>query len=203
MGPISLGLPPSHAPIQPAFPVGQSDAVVIAEVKDARAYLSQDKTSVYSEFTVLVEEVLKNASVLSVVPGKTITTERSGGRVRLASGKEILRGFIGKPMPRAGRRYLFFLKGHEEAQSFSIITGYELRSGQVSPLDGSSRFKEEMVIPEFAEYDRHDGVSESEFLNEVKAALNVTPQANDGMHPTRISAASIINRSGGRVDAGR
>jgi hypothetical protein len=87
-GTISLGLPPSHAPIEPAFPIGQSDAIVIAEVEGARAYLSQDKTSVYSEFTVLIEEVLKNASALSVVPGNTVTTERAGGRVRLASVKK-------------------------------------------------------------------------------------------------------------------
>lgn len=201
-GPINLGLPWSHAPIESAFPVGQSDAVVIGEVKDAHAYLSQDKTSVYSEFTLRIEEVLKSASSSAITPDSTIAAERGGGRVRLASGKEILRGFIGKPMPCVGRRYVFFLKGHEEAQSFSIITGYELRSGQVSPLDGSSRFRDEMVIPEFAEYDRYDGVNESDFLRDVNAALNVTPQSNNGS-TRRPASCSLMHVESGAGDAWR
>jgi len=79
--PIQLGLPPSHAPVEPAFPVSRSDTVVIGEVKDAAAYLSQDKTNVYSEFAVQIESVLVNTSPLQIVSNNAIVTERSGGRV--------------------------------------------------------------------------------------------------------------------------
>lgn len=170
--PIQLGLPPSHASVEPAFPVSGSDTVIIGEVKDAAAYLSQDKTSVYSEFSVRVESVLKNTSVLQMATNSTITTERGGGRVRLPSGREILRGTHGKPMPKVGRRYVFFLMSNAETQSFAIVTAYELRDGRISPLDGSSRFKKQMIIREYAEYDRYEGSDEDVFLSEVKAAIN-------------------------------
>jgi hypothetical protein len=44
-----------------ALPTHISNAVVIGEVTDAKAYLSEDRTSVYSEFTIRVGEVLKKA----------------------------------------------------------------------------------------------------------------------------------------------
>ncbi len=179
--PIQLGGPPSHAPVEPAFPVSKSDTVVIGEVKDAAAYLSQDKTGVYSEFSVRVESILKNTSLLQLASNSTITTERGGGRVRLPSGREILRGAHGKPMPQVGRRYVFFLVSNAETQSFTIVTAYELRNGRVYPLDGSSRFKKEMVIREYAEYDRYEGTDEDSFLSKVKAAINKTPQSNKSM----------------------
>src|SRR5258708_32167306 len=46
----------------PALPVPQSDAIVIGEVLGGRAYLSNNRSVVYSEFPVLVEDVLKNCS---------------------------------------------------------------------------------------------------------------------------------------------
>ncbi len=42
----------------PALPVEQSDIIIIGEVTGAQAYLSNDKTGVYSEFTLRVEEAL-------------------------------------------------------------------------------------------------------------------------------------------------
>jgi hypothetical protein len=58
----------------PAFPTEQASAVVVGTVTDAKAYLSNDKTGVYSAFTVLIDEVLKNPGNLSV--GNLIEAER-------------------------------------------------------------------------------------------------------------------------------
>ncbi|MDQ1560373.1 MAG: hypothetical protein QOD32_3433, partial [Pyrinomonadaceae bacterium] len=44
----------------PAFPAGTSDVVVIGETTDAQVYLSGDKSGVYTEFTVRVDEILKD-----------------------------------------------------------------------------------------------------------------------------------------------
>ena len=60
----------------PALPVGRSVAVVLGEIVDAQAYLSDDKTGVYSEFSVRVEEIFKNDSITPVYPGSLVTTER-------------------------------------------------------------------------------------------------------------------------------
>jgi hypothetical protein len=42
-----------------ALPVGQSDGVVVGHVTDAEAHLSTDRTGVYSEFSLEVEDVYK------------------------------------------------------------------------------------------------------------------------------------------------
>src|SRR5215207_8981209 len=62
----------------PAIPSARSHTVVLGEVLDAQAHLSNDKTGVYSEFDVRVVRVFKNLSN-SLSPGDTITVEREGG----------------------------------------------------------------------------------------------------------------------------
>src|ERR1041385_2125991 len=42
----------------PALPIRESETVLIGAVTDAKAFMSDDDTGVYSEFTVQVEEVL-------------------------------------------------------------------------------------------------------------------------------------------------
>src|ERR1044072_2583016 len=43
-----------------AIPSVRSDAIVIGKVIEAQAHLSNDKTGIYSEFTIEVTEVIKN-----------------------------------------------------------------------------------------------------------------------------------------------
>ena len=168
---VSLTVPTAHSPDEIALPVNQSNAVVIGNVRDAQAYLSSDNTNVYSEFTVGVEEILKDNSAATISTGGSLTAERAGGRVRLPSGRVILRGDMRKSMPVPGRRYLLFLEFNEEVQTYSILTGYELRAGQTFPLDGNRRFKEGQKYEQLVGYDRYEGVSEITFLNEVREAI--------------------------------
>lgn len=168
----SYGGFPTHAPAESALPVAQSDAVVIGEVTDARAFLSEDKTAIYSEFAVNVSEVLKNNSPLTFNSGESITAERGGGAVRFPSGKVIRNLFDGKPMPRVGRRYVLFLKYSEEGRDFSIITGYELRAGRVIPLDGL--FKNGNVVPQLVAHQSYRGADEITFLNQIREAVHAS-----------------------------
>jgi hypothetical protein len=73
------------ADFQP-IPVGASDAIVVGTITEAKAHLSEDKNSVYSEFTVTINEVLKNRKGSPLLSGDSITLERKGGRVRYPSG---------------------------------------------------------------------------------------------------------------------
>lgn len=164
--PLEITQPPDHAPAEPALPASHSDAILIGDITTAQAYLSNDKTAVYSEFTTQISDLLKNATPLSLAPGDSVTAERSGGRVRLPSGKILLRGFSHKAMPLVGKRYLLFLKYNAQEQDFSIITGYELRSGKIFPLDGVPQ--DDYKMPQFAAY---IGVDEAQFLSEVRAAI--------------------------------
>lgn len=116
----------------PSIPTKQSDAVIVGEINDAHAYLSNDKTGVYSEFTIQVEQVLK--APVSVNP-TSVVVERVGGAVRFPSGRVIRYEVYNQGMPRIGGRYLLFLRYNSDGDDFSVLTGYELRNGRVVPLD--------------------------------------------------------------------
>lgn len=124
----------------PALPVERSAAIVIGKVTSARAYLTPDKTGIYSEFRVAIDAVVKNDAENIIKTDETITVERTGGRARMPSGKLVLSWVTHQNMPRVGGRYLLFLTHDvdtpdDPGKDFLILTGYELRDGQVHMLD--------------------------------------------------------------------
>jgi len=166
----SFGGPPSHAPIEPALPAAQSDAVVIGEVIDAEAFLTEDKTSILSEFTIHVTELLKENPLAPFSVGQSLNAIRAGGAVRFPSGKLIRYGHEGKPLPRVGRQYVFFLKYNDDGgRDYLILTAYEVRGGLIFPLDGIGLSGN--VEPAYAEYQKYNGVDESRFRSEVFDAI--------------------------------
>src|SRR5439155_5322439 len=101
-------------PHLPAFPVRESRVVLIGQIASDAAYLSNDKTGVYSEFTVIAEEVLKNDLAGELLAGSSITITREGGRIRFPSGRLHWYGIGRQSMPRIGSRYVIFLRGETE-----------------------------------------------------------------------------------------
>ena len=170
MEPILLDLPLSDQPEAPAIPVSESDVIVIGKAVEAKAYISSDRTNVYSEVAVTIEEVLKGDPRLPLIPEATLYAERSGGAVRFPSGKILRRGSLGKNIPRPGDRYLLFLSYNDEGKDFSIITGYELSGNHVFPLDGTGR--KGAKFSQFSSYEKHRGKEELIFLNEVRTAIS-------------------------------
>lgn len=151
----------------PALPVAKSSAVIIGEITDARAYLSEDKTDIYSEFAVRIEVILKNDSRTAFSPGGSVIVERDGGRLRFPSGKVVLSATNHQSMPRIGGRYVLFLTpsfpiGGEYEHDFYLITGYEFRAGIVFPLDDPGPGH-----PITA----YKGTSEASFLNDLSSAI--------------------------------
>ena len=142
----------------PAFPFAQSSAVVVGQVTDARAYLSNDKSGVYSLFQIQVNEVLKNSTKTPIDKGTTIDVERDGGRVRFPNGRLHLYTIDKLDMPKTGLRYVLFL--NEQESDFTILTGYELRNGKVHPLD---------ELPNLLTYENSD---ELIFLSELRTKSN-------------------------------
>lgn len=155
-------LPLSH-PQKPALPVYGSDLIIIGNVTDRQAHLSNDRTAVYSEFTIEIEQIIKGG-----VSQQTIAAERFGGGVKLPSGKVLRRGNIDERMPLGNRKYLFFLKNQGKNENFFIITAYELRDGRVFPLDGVNPPKDGRKHPEFAKY---EGIEQEKLLNLVADAM--------------------------------
>lgn len=138
----------------PALPFEQSSAVVVGQVTDARAFLSNDKSGVYSIFQIQVNEVLKNSNKSPINNGTTIYVERDGGRVRFPNGRLHMYTIDKLDMPKTGLRYVLFL--NEEESDFTILTGYELRNGKVYPLD---------ELPNLLTYESSD---ELIFLSELR-----------------------------------
>lgn len=136
----------------PALPLAESTAVILGQIISANAYLSNDKTGVYSVFTVQVYEVIKNSSNLSL--SSSIEVERDGGRVRFPNGRTLI--YVSTNMPQVGLRYVLFLRNPPDQSDFQILTGYELQNGKVYPLDD---------LPNLSVFENAD---ETIFLNQVR-----------------------------------
>ncbi len=147
------------------LPVSASEAVIVGTISDAKAHLSEDKKSVYSEFSVTINDVLKNGSGLSLLPGDSITLEREGGRVRYPSGHISWFYVVGKGLPQLNTQYVFFIKTTEEERLFEILTGYEICSGRIEPLDYS---------PGVVHFERYSGLDAAGFINEIRRSINST-----------------------------
>ena len=147
-----------------AIPVTESDAVIIGEVSSMEAHLSNDKSGVYSEFAVQINEALKKKSSISVTAENTLVVERPGGIVKYSDNHTRLYRFQGKGMPRVGGRYVLFLSlpnsEAESNQNYVIITGYEIYMDKIIPLDD---------LRQFAVFDNS---TEEVFLAAVREAIN-------------------------------
>jgi hypothetical protein len=154
----------------PTLPVAQSDAVIIGEVLDAKAYLTADKEEVYSEFTVRVTKVLKGNNQTPLSIGASIIVERPGGRVRYRSGHVSRFSITGWGMPRAAGQYVFFLTRNDDDESYHIVTGYELRGGHVLPLDKTTSNE--------TDFDAYTNMDEIEFFKRLDSVIAMPSQTN-------------------------
>lgn len=99
---------------------------------------------------------------------------RAGGRVKYPSGRIAKVKFQGWGMPRQGGRYLLFLKRNVERENFTIVTAYELREGNVYPIDGAAAAVGNKKWP----FDSYQGVDQRRLLNDLqKEIANPTQKA--------------------------
>lgn len=147
-----------------ALPTEQSDVVVLGVVTTRDAYLTEDRTGIYSEFTVLVSEIFKDATK-KIVSGTPISVNRTGGAVRFKSGKIQKYQIAHQGMPDVAAQYVLFLRKTVDGDLL-ILTGFKLISGHVTPLDGNENNDPRLVLP-FAKY---AGIDEAEFLKAVRDA---------------------------------
>ena len=157
----------------PVFPIDRSSAVVIGRVIEAKAYLSEDKSAIYSEFKVQIDSVLKNDERIPLESERSLVVGREGGRVRLPSGKIVVSWINHQNMPTVGEKYAFFLthelpRGGDGGVDFYIVTAYELTKGNVIPMDD---------IPPGHPIAATKGRSESAFLNDLISLLGSSPKS--------------------------
>lgn len=147
-----------------ALPVEQSDIIVLGHILGREAHLSDDRTGIYSEFTVQIEEVFRDTTRTPQVLG-SLSVNRAGGSVRFASGKIQKYEIAGQGMPGAGSQYVLFLR-KSAAGDLLILTGYEFVGGNVTPLDGEDVSDPRSNLP-FAKY---RGADQKTFLKDLHEA---------------------------------
>lgn len=151
-----------------AIPVDKSSAIVIGTITKAEAHITKDKTAVYSEFVLSPDVIVKNDSENPIEVGRSISIERSGGRVRMPSGKMIASWTNHQNMPQVGSRYVLFLTHSYEVQGdvgrdFYLLTGYEIVGGHVFALDDTTSGQS------------YNGADESSFMKDLTSQVMSRP----------------------------
>lgn len=149
----------SPPPPPPPLPV-TSDLVVVGNIQRRQPYLSDNITIVYTEFTVHIEEILKNHASSPVYAFQPLIINRQGGAIRMPSGRvfRYLVDGIGS-MPEVGKRYVLFLQ-REKDQDYKIVVGYELTDKEIIPLE------------DFADRDPIRALTETQFLSLLRQKLS-------------------------------
>jgi hypothetical protein len=125
----------------PLIPVKESAFVLLGRVTKVQPYLSADRTHIYTETTIQIEEMFKSPERFSLPSDQTLVADQIGGAMRTASGRVLRDGsridFLGQAY--VGGRYVFFLRQVHEGKDLEILRAYELRDGKVFKLaeDGS------------------------------------------------------------------
>jgi hypothetical protein len=148
----------------PALPVDQSNLIILGEVLSSQAYISNDKSGVYTELQIKINDVIKNNASAQLAQGDEISAQREGGIVRYSNGHKRLYHLAEEGMPQAGRKYVLFLKQIEQSQDFLVITGYEVTTADVVPVDTSHQFRP------------YAGQDVDGFLKMIRAAINYPKQ---------------------------
>jgi hypothetical protein len=166
-----VDLPPfGPGAIQSELPVNWSDTVIVGAVKRIQPYLSEDKRNIYTEYTISVTEVLKDAKGLLLNAASTIALDRMGGAIRLASGR-VLRDVVhgnGSPLIPE-HKYAMFLTYDARGAWFRTFKCWELRNGVAVPIEPGDVGKAQAGRSLFA------GLDEASFITAVRDAAQRFP----------------------------
>ena len=125
-------------------------------------YLSEDRSSIYTEYTLAPEEVFKaNGTLIGGHQGE-ISIDRPGGILRLATGKVVEGGpticYLGHL--QTGRRYVVFAHRSNGEKNLQMFKGYGLQGGRVLRLDPASEKLPQELFEEFS------------FLDSIRRAMS-------------------------------
>jgi hypothetical protein len=148
----------------PALPVRQSVLIIIGDVLDAQAHLSNDKSGVYTEMAVRISEIIKNNTSLPLAQGGEVSVMREGGVVHYSNGHRRLYHMAEEGMPKVSRKYVLFLRTIDQTQDYNLLTAYEISPTGIVPVDFSGRFK------------AYEGYDIDTFLGVVRTAINQAQQ---------------------------
>ncbi len=168
--PFTIGIPHpdtsghgvyDHVKRPDAIPT-DADLVIMGQILSGSAHLTNGKRSIYSEFVIRVDEVIKQDQAKEIVVAENIIADRLGGRIRFKNGQEVTYQAMGFDMPAIGKQHVLFLARDNKSPNYKIITGYELIGDEVQPIDRVDTAKIHK--------------DKSAFLKQIKPPTTPTPQ---------------------------
>lgn len=144
----------------PALP-SIAQAAVVGVVTKGTAFVSRDHTYVYSDFSITVDEILRQDSALPI-SSTPVIGQSPGGSIQFPSGHITHYVIKSEGFPIVGGHYLFFLwrPDNQIVNRYAIVAAYQIEGDVVHPLVDRSPFTD------------YDNMSATKFLNEVRAALS-------------------------------
>lgn len=111
-----------------------SDAVVIGRLLDESSALNEDETFIFSDYTLAIEEILKNNPRIPIQNTSQIVITRPGGTLKI-EGQPVQAEINNFEPFRLGSRYLLFLKFVPMTGGYQAFgrQSFELRDGQFFP----------------------------------------------------------------------
>jgi hypothetical protein len=120
-------------PAKPFLPTVYTPVIVLGTVVSAQPYLTEDRSSIYTEYSVRVEEFLKKDGLPLQKAGELLVVDRPGGKLRLKSGKVIRYSWSGSNIARPlkpGERCVLFLERIHDGFDIRLGPAFLLREGK-------------------------------------------------------------------------
>ena len=119
------------------IPAAESALVVIGRVIKVQPYLASDRSRIYTEITIAVDDLLKRDQDNRVAANKTVVIDRLGGALKLKTGRVVRDDtwIDNLGSPQLGQRYVVFARAINDAKDISLIKSYELIDGKVFTND--------------------------------------------------------------------
>ena len=104
-------------------------------------YLSSDRSRIYTEITIAVEDLLKRNEQNRVAGNKSVVIDRLGGALKLKTGQIVRDGIQIDNLGHLqfDKRYVVFARATNDGNDLSLIKSYELVDGKVFTNDSHPR----------------------------------------------------------------
>jgi hypothetical protein len=119
--------------IFPLLPFDNSTIIIHGKVQTIQPFLTQNQGAIYTEYTILVTEVLKNLDA-PVVLDSTITADQLGGALRLTSGKIVMYRVATDVLIDSPGEYVLFMTRGGHGPDLQLLRAIRLQDDRVFPL---------------------------------------------------------------------
>ncbi len=161
--------------VQPLLPTEYTPIIMLGTVVSLQPYLSEDKSSIYTEYALHVEKYLKKDTDTLPAVDERLIVDRTGGVLRLRDGHVIRYHSSGTGMARplhVGERLVLFLNRIHDGASLMLGRGFLLRDGKAYAIGESEG---NMTLVGEIEGVEKNLSQEGEFLKAVQRAIQNPP----------------------------